>query len=57
MIEKFSVKSEGTAKLNLRRNAKIRDNMQVNKSMLNIIHEGVVVLKNLIDFTMNEFEL
>ena len=57
MIEKFSVKSEGTAKLNLRRNAKIRDNMQVNKSMLKIIHEGVVVLKNLIDFTMNEFEL
>lgn len=52
---KFSVKFEGTEKLNLKRNANSSDDTQINRSMLKIIHDGVVERKNLIDFVKIEF--
>jgi hypothetical protein len=57
ITEKFSVKFFGTTKLNLRRKASINDMAQITKSILKMIQDGVVDLKNLIDFTMNEFEV
>jgi hypothetical protein len=54
---KFWLKFEGTAKLNLSRKAKIKEEIHINKSILKIIHDGVVDLKNLIDFAKNEFWL
>jgi len=54
---KFSEKFEGTAKLNLSRKASSKDVIQTNKSMLKIIHDGVVDRKDLIDFAKNEFWL
>jgi len=57
ITEKFSVKFFGTTKLNLRRKASINDMAQITKSILKMIQDGVVDLKNLIDLTMKEFEL
>ncbi len=54
--EKFSVKFAGTAKLKRRRKARITETAQRTKSMLKIIHEGVVDRKNFTDLTRNEFE-
>lgn len=54
---KFSVKFDGMAKLNRSKKASNKDEAQTNRSILKIIHEGVVDLKDLIDFTKKEFGL
>jgi hypothetical protein len=56
MVVKFCLKFSGTAKLNLKRKASDSETAQINRSILKMIHDGVVDLKNLTDLTISWYK-